>query len=231
MSKIILCGADAPEALVAALDAYADRVAVMPRCPDIPGAVSSHPDMLGFARGNRLWLARGYYRANRAFFDGLGCEISVCPVEYGAYPRDVFFNLIERDGAVYGRVDVAPADILEGRAAVAVKQGYARCSTLVSDGGCVTADAGIADALEAHGARVLRIRAGGVTLPGYGCGFIGGACAVPSPDAVIPAGDLDTHPDGKAVRRFIAEAGACVVDLFPAGTPLFDCGGVLTLQT
>ena len=231
MSKIILYGADTPAPIARALGGFADAALEMPRCAELDGAVSSHADMLGFSRGGALWLTRGYYEANAPFFDALGCGIVTVDLRYGPYPRDVYFNVFEYGGALYGRTDAVPAALAAAFGETApVRQGYAKCSTLIFGGGCVTADAGIAAALGARGANVLRVRPGHVALPGFDTGFIGGACAVPAPDAVIPAGDLSTHPDGDAIRRFIEDAGARVIGVFAPGTGLFDFGGILVIE-
>ena len=228
--RLILCGADMPPAYRKKLEARADRVAVMPPCADVRGPTATHPDMLGYAAGGRLFLACGYYRENREFFDRLGCRIVPCGVTYGDYPRDIYFNVFALGGVLFGRTDLTPPEIAGiYDKCILLRQGYAKCSSLVMDNAVVTADRGIARAVCDNGGEALLISPGSVLLRGYGTGFIGGATAVPGDGTVIPVGDLDTHPDAAAVRDLAARHGFTVDDGTP-GEPLYDCGGILTLD-
>ena len=64
-----------------------------------------------------------------------------------------------------------------------------------------------------------------VDLPGYGYGFIGGACGFCAERGEVWfAGDPLTHPDGAAVVDFVTSRG---FRAFPLGSGrLFDCGGM-----
>ena len=228
--KLILCGADMPQFYRKKLENYADRVACMPEYPEIKGSTSTHPDMLGYAAGNRLFIARDFYLRRRAFFDSLGCEIVPCKVAYGEYPRDVYFNVFAVGGTLFGRTDMTPPEITGiYNKCIIIKQGYAKCSTLLLCAAGVTADKGIADALAGNGSDALLIPPGGVSLRGYGYGFIGGACVTPDGATLLPAGDLDTHPDAGRIRAFAADHGFKTDNGIP-GDPLLDCGGILILE-
>ena len=102
-------------------------------------------------------------------FDGPADPASVCPL------------------AVVGKTGSLSPELLAlaeeaGMEQISVKQGYAACSAAVF-GSAVhgsalvcTADKGIAEACERLGCTVLRIPQNtGIALPGYDCGFIGGA--------------------------------------------------------
>lgn len=93
-----------------------------------------------------------------------------------------------------------------------VKQGYTKCNTVVvDDNSLITSDAGIAAAASANGLKALLIRPGYVKLPGYPYGFLGGASGKMG-DTLLFNGDLSTHPDHIAIRRFIEERGLLVRD-------------------
>ena len=64
-----------------------------------------------------------------------------------------------------------------------------------------------------------------VDLPGYGYGFIGGACGFCAERGEVWfAGDPLTHPDGAAVVDFVTSRG---FRAFPLGSGrLLDCGGM-----
>ena len=229
--KTILCGADCPRTFIKKLEAFADRVLVMPPCPAVPGSVSTHPDVLGFSSGDRLYLGAGYYRGNRAFFDALGCGVVPCGVEWGEYPKDVYFNVFALGDVLFGLTDVTPEAIkaLFSRT-VRVRQGYAKCSSVTLGGAVVTADAGIARAVRREGFGALEIAPGHVRLHSYPTGFIGGAVVSPAPGTLLAAGDIDSHPDAGRIREFAQEFGFEFADTMD-GEPLTDCGGILIIDS
>ena len=76
----------------------------------------------------------------------------------------------------------------------AVKQGYAKCSTvLVNEQACITADTSIAAAVKQCGLDVLQIRPGFVELPGYPYGFLGGGKRKTFPGCVGLCGEIWTR--------------------------------------
>ncbi len=94
-----------------------------------------------------------------------------------------------------------------GMRMIHVRQGYAKCSTVIVDrDSIITYDRGIAAPAEAAGMSVLLIRPGHIHLPGYDTGFIGGASGRVD-DAVIFNGNLMGHPDGAAIRDFVLSRG------------------------
>lgn len=62
---------------------------------------------------------------------------------------------------------------------IPVKQGYAKCSTVVVNANSIiTEDPSIASAAAFYGLEVLKISSGFVKLDGYSYGFLGGACGM-----------------------------------------------------
>lgn len=106
-----------------------------------------------------------------------------------------------------------------------VKQGYTKCSCVVVDGeSVITSDEGILRALRNYpDINVLPIRQGYVGLSGFECGFIGGTSGRIG-NNVIFNGDLDMHPDGDAIRKFVRARGLEAVDF--KGRVLYDIGSV-----
>lgn len=149
------------------------------------------------------------------------------------YPGDVAYNALGLDRYFVHRLDATAPELLAaaktlGLEPVNVRQGYTKCSTVAVDGGAViTADTGIASALESRGLAVLRIRPGYVALPGYDAGFLGGTSGRIG-NAVWFNGDLSRHPDHLAIRTFIQHRGLTVVD-FP-GTELVDIGSIIAKE-
>lgn len=106
-----------------------------------------------------------------------------------------------------------------------VKQGYAKCSTVVVDDfSIITYDDGIARACEARGMNILSVKPGFVVLKGYKTGLIGGASGRVG-NSIIFNGDLNAHPDAYIIMDFINECGLNVVD-FPEW-PLTDIGSII----
>jgi hypothetical protein len=98
---------------------------------------------------------------------------------------------------------------------------------MLSDRVAVTADRGLADALRRSGVAVLDIRPGHIALPGYDYGFIGGAGGRLPDGTYVFFGDLTSHPDGEAIRRFAEEQKISAVSL--SDEPICDRGGILCL--
>ena len=112
-------------------------------------------------------------------------------------------------------IDVFPID---------VKQGYAKCSTLIiSENAIVTADASIARTAEKNGIKVLLISEKGVVLNGYEYGFIGGASGNDG-EHIFFCGDLMSHPCGKEIESFCRENGKEPISL--SNDPLYDVGTI-----
>lgn len=109
-----------------------------------------------------------------------------------------------------------------------VRQGYVGCSVaLVNNCSLITSDPGIAKALEQQGLDVLRIRPGGIRLPGYDTGFLGGCCGLLSKDIMAFTGKVSTHPDGQAIRDFLKARDVFILEL--SQQELLDVGGIVPL--
>ncbi|MBQ7501066.1 MAG: hypothetical protein IJT91_09255 [Clostridia bacterium] len=203
------------------------EVVLLPGYGKLPEPVRSHPDMLVFAAGGSIVTDGGYYAANRSLFDSLGKAVIIsgkCISD--KYPGDVAFNSFDIDGTLFGRLDSLSDEVKNMfDKKVNVRQGYAKCSTvLLPDGSVITADAGIASAVSANGREVLVIGAGNIDLPGYDAGFIGGASFVYG-GYLYFFGDPALHPDGERMIVFAEDHGCGAAAL--SDTKLFDHGGAV----
>ncbi len=112
-----------------------------------------------------------------------------------------------------------------GMKLVDVRQGYAKCSTVIVDeDSIITYDRGLAESCRKAGMDVLTVSPGHVLLPGYDTGFIGGASGCIG-DTVYFNGDLTAHPDSEAIISFIEKCGLKV--RWFTGRPLTDIGSIL----
>ncbi len=146
------------------------------------------------------------------------------------YPQETAFNALVMQNKLFCRTASASPRLLDaaralGMSVIPVKQGYAACSVCrVSDNAAITADSGMAAALEGAGIDVLRIRPGHILLPGYDTGFIGGASALLD-GRLIFFGNAAGHPDWRQMEQFIAARGI-EYKIFPT-LPLTDLGGLV----
>ena len=77
--------------------------------------------------------------------------------------------------------------------------------------------------MKADGIEVLTVSPSGIALPGYGCGFIGGASAVINSTAVF-FGSLKNHPDAERIAEFCRCFDITVLDF--EHLPLTDYGSI-----
>ena len=210
----------------------------------LPAPVASHTDLLVFPLGDTVVTRRRTARENAGIFAALtDAGYTVLPADDGdvggCYPADVGLCAFASGDALVCRP--ASADpVLLGLAAarglrlLPVRQGYAKCACVpLPDGSVVTSDAGIAAALRRAGHEVLTVSPGGIDLPGYDTGLIGGCCGLfTAPDGraeLFFVGDPDRHPDGGAIRKFCAARGVDVTALTDGR--LFDVGSLFFLNS
>lgn len=197
---------------------------VLPDEPSLPKPLASHPDMRAITVGGKTFSCGETAKI-------LGCT-DTGEVFGATYPADVLFN-----GFVLGKrlfcnrkafSKVVQSYAPEcGMEIVDVRQGYAKCSTLVlGDTQIITADRGIAKAA-APFCNVLLIREGDILLPPYTHGFIGGASFVLD-HTVYFFGNIDTHTDAASIKTHLKENGYTAVSL--SDEPLSDCGGAIWIE-
>ena len=194
--------------------------------------VSSHADTLIYTDG-KLSIA------NSDYIKALPPEVQegikgVTEFPHGDYPTDAIFNALCVGNLLFARMAslseaVKTSANSAGYTMVNVKQGYAKCSTLTipQKNAAITADSGMAKAMEKHGVRVLKIVPGHITLDGCEYGFIGGASFVCAPTKTVYFfGDITAHPDFENIVSFIKDAGYSVSSL---GGELTDFGGAVII--
>lgn len=246
MKSVYLCSPELPKEvreILTSSDLFKSEVFLIdiPACRYLAHPVSAHPDMLFYGMSNGVLLTdERYFSENRAFFDYLtdtfGVRVQTSQSRLSAdYPGDVLFDILNVSGILYGRAGFAAPEIVsECKRAVAVRQGYARCSVLKMQtpdtelSFAVTSDTGLYRALTEDGIDTLLISPGGIRLPGYECGFIGGASAfIPGKNTVVFFGDVSEHPDYEKIREFIIRHGADMS--YPRGIPLTDYGSLVQI--
>ncbi len=187
-------------------------VSLLPADKGLPSPIASHPDILIFNSPNGLLMTENYYQSNKQIFDARGIIPKRTSEKHGdKYPQDILLNALYANGKVYCKRSAVSGVIRESFDTVNVNQGYARCSSCVinlpdTSQAVITADAGIAGALENNGVKALRISEGHIALPPYNFGFIGGASA-DTENSVLFFGNLAAHPDFEKIRDFVSGCG------------------------
>lgn len=217
------------------LAALCDTVLVLPPARGMDPRVASHPDMLMTVVGRDVVVPASYAAREdvEPILDTLRhrCGVRVITAEKSPgdmYPHDVVCNALLFGGCLYGKLSALAPEILRlaeeiGIATADVAQGYAGCSALACGDLLLTADPSIKEAVTDRGGEVLSLFPGGIDLPGYDTGFIGGAGGYVDGYAVF-FGDVHRHPDGNRIADALAKRGIvchCLGD-----GPLTDFGGI-----
>ncbi len=204
----------------------------LPPFRNLPAPVAAHPDMLVYRLGDQLLMPAEYLDAHRRIFSHYGLPIVGAEDFFSPlYPHDVPLNCLSlSDGRVFGREGSAAARIRQSAVKfIPCRQGYARCSVcLLTDGAAITADPSMERALRGEGLDVLKIMPGGILLPGYDTGFIGGCGGELKKGRYAFFGDLSLHSDCDAIRSFAARHGVTLTSL--TEEILTDHGGFVTFR-
>lgn len=211
------------------------RVIRLPASDKLSCAVASHPDMLLFYFQNKIISSAEYCESAPYVFSDIRELLPSVSIAFTneslekSYPRDAIFNALTVGGHLFCKADTVSPALLSyakelGLKLHTVKQGYPACTTLAFGNAAVTADRGMARALSDAGIKVTLIVSGGIELPPYEYGFIGGAAGV-FRDTVYFLGNLDTHPDSELIRSAIEAEGFKAVSL--SDGPLRDLGRII----
>ncbi|MBR6514612.1 MAG: hypothetical protein IKT46_07255 [Clostridia bacterium] len=221
--KTLFISSQAPNTIKSMLCSIGFSLVLLPADPNLPEPVSAHADMLIFEN----IIQKDYYKRNKELF--LGYDLILAEESFGnEYPGDVLLNAFTIGDTLFGHLESLSKEIRNlYLKQVNLRQGYAKCSTLLFGNNAITADRGIASALSEHGVNVLLITPGHIALPGYDYGFIGGASFVYE-DKVIFFGNIEEHPDGVAILDFIGQAGYEAV--YDKTEKPVDLGGAATLS-
>ena len=211
---------------------------ILPADNRLARPVSSHADMLIFALGNTVFCNEEYYQKNITQFNKIkkyGYQIKASSFDVSAkYPNDVALNQAVINKNIFGYKKSCAQSILEyananGYTYHSIKQGYAKCSTLIiGDKAIISADLGIISLAEKLKLHTLKIEntSEDIELCGYDYGFIGGASAVFG-KTVLFFGNITLHSYGDKITSFCHDNGFEVISL--TQNRLCDIGGAIIL--
>ena len=212
-----------PDTMRSQLAARGLKFIPLPPFDKLAEPVACHADMLLFPLGDALLIHEAYYQRYPFLFSG--CTVETTDEAIGPeYPNDILFNGLKTEaGLICLAKCTSRRMISQCREIINVKQGYARCSSLLIDGSAlITADPSIAQAALRHGLDLLQIRPGGIALPGYAYGFIGGCCVQIGRELLF-TGQITDHPDFAAIAAFAMRHGCRLVSM--SQEKLTDYGG------
>ena len=202
----------------------------------LSSAVRSHTDLIISRLGDEYFMTEEYKDAYPSLVGKIEKMLSKKALHFtpdtlcDIYPKDCALNFFALDGAIVCNPKTLSPTVLKrakekGLRIISVKQGYPACSALRLNGRAViTADCGIARALEAEGFRAYLIEAGGISLPPHEYGFIGGAAGVFG-DTVYFLGDVSRHASFERIKYAIKSEGMNYISLSEG--ELCDLGGIL----
>lgn len=147
------------------------------------------------------------------------------------YPGDIAYNISEVGDYIFHSVGHTDAKVVKaafGKTFINVAQGYSGCSICrIGGNAIITADISIHRAACAHGIDSLLISVGGIYLPGFDFGFIGGASFY-FKNTVYFFGRISSHPDYEKIKVFCDKHEKNICEL--SDGVLSDYGSLITLD-
>lgn len=198
--KVAYLSSLAHPALCTYLENAGHVIQTFPELRTVSSLVANHPDVL---------LCKLGVKPESPIYEGAPNALS------SVYPGDCRYNAACTGKFFIHRLDITASELLAAAKAscgdelqlINVRQGYAKCSTVIVDeDSIITYDKGIAKPCEAAGMNVLLVEPCFVKLRGANTGFIGGASGRVN-DEIVFNGDLSAHPNFGEIAGFIEERG------------------------
>lgn len=127
------------------------------------------------------------------------------------YPNDIYLN-VSRVGNYYFHKENFIDENLKKELdkinlkEIFIKQGYSRCSTMViGENTVITQDLKLHKKYTSLGLKSYLLPPGGIELPGYDTGFIGGTCGMINRRELIFYGDIDNYIHGDILKKILKE--------------------------
>jgi hypothetical protein len=194
----------------------------------VVGALSGHPDISIFHNGKNIIVSADIpaHVCNALKKHDIKYQ-QAGEVSGPDHPYSATFNASGTENVLIHNIKFTAVPVLDlypGKEIIDVKQGYARCSTLLlDDNHLITSDVGIAGKCRASGKDVLLVSPGDIVLPGMEYGLFGGCCGIIN-DTVVIYGSLQYHPQGSEIQNYIHKCGLKIFEL--VDEPLQDVGGI-----
>lgn len=229
--RYFLINEGTPFEIRASLSAYGVCIP-LPPLASLPFPVCRHPDMLMAQIFGRIFVHREF-REGQTILENLGVPFLCSEKAVGArYPNDVSLNCFSVGDMLFAKENAVSDEVLSwakenGKTVANVKQGYAKCSTVIAGGRIASADRGIVKAAQSANIPALLLPSQPIGIEVYDTGFLGGASLMLDERTLGFFGNVETYPSYAELKAFFAEVGVKIVSL--SERPLFDYGGAVTL--
>ncbi len=231
-TRSVLCSERLPAEAIKILETRFERVFPLPPDRKLADPVCHHPDMILSVVGKVLICDADYFGENYAFMTELCDALGLAPLLSKAprgnkYPADVGFNALLTEKYIFANLKYIAPELLKaakslGFEEINVNQGYTACSTLFSENTVVTADPTVAEAAKGK-YDVIKVEGGGINLPPYDTGFIGGATAY-FDKTLYTFGNLSDFNGFDTISKFLEEKNITLCPLISG--KLCDFGGL-----
>lgn len=209
----------------------------LPSDPSLPDSVASHPDTVLFFCDREIITTADYCDAAAYVFSDIREDYPDIKISFTDdirskdYPRDCIMNALVIGKKIFCKSDTVSESILSFAKSreyeiVHTNQGYPACSVLSFGNSAITSDRGLGSLLQNNGIKVTLIEQGGISLPPYEYGFIGGASGVVG-RKIYFFGNLEDHKDAEKIKEAIISEGFTPISLSDEG--LSDFGGIIPL--
>ncbi len=226
--KVCLC--------ISALPVPGIKCICPPSVDCLPPSMRRHADLQVVHLGGRYVLcAPELYLFYKEALSPYGFEVFSGESSIGStYPQDAAYTIARVGNVVFHNrkiTDSVAKNFFEnnGIESIHVRQGYAKCMCLPVDAtSMITADKGIVKAAEKAGLSVLEIEPGGISLPGFSYGFLGGAAGKTDRNTLYVTGSLSKHPSRLEISAFLKNRG---IKLKEGSIPIpIDIGSIIPLM-
>ena len=218
------------------LSKYVDSIIKVPRYSRLYGAIDGHPDIqLALTNSDdfSLIVNRDIDLAFLERLNDLNIKFKLSSEFLGsAYPDNISLNAIVLKNHLIHNLKYTDSSLLDfskDKVKVNIKQGYAKCSTVVlQEKALITSDKGIYRTLIEHEFDILLLNPGDILLPGLNYGFIGGSTGLLTSNKLGIFGDLSYYNQGNEVLKFLKKYDIEPISLRKG--PLVDRGSLFTLS-
>ncbi|MFI3115469.1 MAG: hypothetical protein R3Y12_04920 [Clostridia bacterium] len=222
--KKVILGEKYAEKLHKPLNLRGIECVFLPKNKEIEWQINSHADIQIFNVKDDIFV----------------CEPSISVnfnVIYGkthlkkGYPNNIAYNSLLIGNKFFHNLKYTDEQILKNLENVTlhnVKQGFARCSTLIlGENIAITADKGMYKALKIAKIDVLLINEGEILLDGYDYGFIGGCGFMQNDEKLCLTGTLEHHSSFNEIHEFLFNRNIQIDYL--TNEKIFDVGSILPI--
>ena len=202
-----------------------------PMMENLDAPVCGHPDLSLCAVGDTFVAEKTAYAYYREKLAGKRVICGETTLDKH-YPSDIAYNVLISENKAFANIAhldsvVKKTLFAQNIQLISVKQGYARCSTVVLENGLISADPSIICAALSAGVDVLPIAPGMVELAGYDYGFLGGASGFID-NRLFFFGNLKKHKNFSEIKDFVSKKG--VIIEYIDTIPLTDVGTIIGID-